>query len=196
MCNVICVTNRGLCRGDFLRRLEVIAAQRPRAIILREKDLTAADYERLARSVMEICNANQVPLILHNFVDVAIKLDATAIHLPFAALKNFEPAQIKIFKTIGVSCHSLREAKLAESFGCSYIIAGHIFATDCKKDLEPRGLTFLSEIVGGVKIPVWAIGGINAENFSLVKTTGAAGICLMSSLMHCENVAAYLKKFV
>lgn len=185
MCNLICVTNRHLCRENFLQRLEKIAALRPRAIILREKDLSADDYEKLAANVMKICRAHDVELILHSFVDVAINLCVKKIHLPFADLKTFEPSKKIFFRMIGASCHSLEEARFAENFGCNYIIAGHIFQTDCKKNLKPRGLKFLEQIVRGVKIPVWAIGGINQKNFRSVLEVGAENFCLMSSLMRC-----------
>lgn len=49
----------------------------------------------------------------------------------------------KEFETVGVSVHSADEAVLAEKMGATYVTAGHIFATDCKKGLEPRGIEFL-----------------------------------------------------
>ena len=170
--NVICVTNRRLCNENFLSRLEKIVACRPSAIILREKDLSVDEYASLAANVKTICDAAKVPLIVHNFAEVAENLGVKAIHLPFVALKNFDPSRRKFFRTLGASCHSLEEARFAESVGCSYVIAGHVFATDCKKNLAPRGLEFLRQIVRGVKIPVFAIGGINPTNFRLIDAAG------------------------
>ena len=73
--------------------------------------------------------------------------------------------------------------KEAENLGATYIVAGHIFKTDCKKDLEPRGLEFIQELSSVLIIPIFAIGGINQENSHLVINNGAFGVCMMSSLM-------------
>ena len=75
------------------------------------------------------------------------------------------------------------EAKEVENLGATYIVAGHIFKTDCKKDLEPRGLKFIQELSLILTIPIFAIGGINQKNSDLVINSGAFGVCMMSSLM-------------
>lgn len=65
------------------------------------------------------------------------------------------------FNVIGTSVHSVEDAIKAEQLGATYMTAGHIFATDCKKGLPPRGLDFLKNVCDAVLIPVYAIGGIN-----------------------------------
>ena len=68
--------------------------------------------------------------------------------------------------------------------------AGHIFPTDCKKGLPPRGPQWLREICRAFNGPVYAIGGINAGNILSVRQAGAAGACIMSGLMACADVRA------
>ncbi|MBP3700615.1 MAG: thiamine phosphate synthase, partial [Lachnospiraceae bacterium] len=80
-----------------------------------------------------------------------------------------------------------------EGMGCTYIIAGHIFDTDCKKGSPGRGLDFLRQVTRAVSIPVYAIGGIAPENISLIRTSGAAGACVMRGAMVCEDPAEYLR---
>ena len=86
-------------------------------------------------------------------------------------------------------------ARAAEKLGCTYITAGHGFATDCKKGLAPRGLDFLQAVCRAVDLPVWAIGGITPENFPSVRAAGARGGCVMSGLMTCADPAALLERF-
>ena len=64
-------------------------------------------------------------------------------------------------------------------------LAGHIFATDCKKDLPPRGLEFLKEVCNSVTIPVYAIGGIKLSDVQMdeIIKCGAKGGCIMSGMM-------------
>ena len=194
MSDIICVTNRKLCGGDFLTQIDRIAAARPKAIILREKDLSPEEYRELAEKVMSICERRGTMCILHSFTEIALELGAENIHLPLRKLSGAPDSIRGKFKLIGCSCHSAEEAVNARDMGASYITAGHVFATDCKKGLPPRGLDFLREVCSSVSIPVYAIGGISPENMDIVRAAGAAGGCIMSGLMRCSDPAAYLRQ--
>ena len=195
MSDILCVTNRLLCREDFRTRIKKIAACRPAGIILREKDLPEAEYKTLAAQTLDVCREYQIPCMLHTFVNAALELNAEAIHLPMPVLRSLSPEQKEKFRVIGASCHSAEEAREAQDLGCTYVTAGHIFATDCKKGLPGRGLDFLREVCRTVFIPVYAIGGISPENVDTVREAGAKGACVMSGLMACEDVPGYFRKF-
>ena len=143
---------------------------------------------------MAICRCYDVPCILHSFMDAAIALGADAIHLPLPLLREMTAEQRTRFAVLGASCHSLADVREAEALGCTYITAGHIFATDCKKGLPGRGLDFLRQVCAGTTLPVYAIGGIAADNIDAVRGTGAAGACVMSGMMRCADPAAYLRE--
>ena len=100
------------------------------------------------------------------------------------------------FETVGVSVHSAEEAAAAEKMGADYVTAGHIFVTDCKRGLAPRGLEFLKSVVDSVSIPVYGIGGISPDNIAEIKASGADGGCKMSGFMKCENIEKYLEKLI
>ncbi len=195
MSDLICITNRSLCKGDFLLRIEKIAKAQPKAILLREKDLMPDEYYALAKRVMEICKKQGTPCILHSFIEVAKALDAHYIHLPLPVLRNISSDDKRFFKVIGASCHSVEEAEEANSRGCTYITAGHVFNTACKKSIPSRGLDFLKRVCQTVNIPVYAIGGICKENYSAVRAVGAAGACIMSGFMSGEDAVEYIKEF-
>lgn len=193
--DILSVTDRKLCREEFLSRIERIAAARPAGIILREKDLSEEQYQSLAEQVLEICRKQETQCILHSFYDTALELGCDRIHLPLSVLKDMEPGKRKQFRILGASCHSAEDAFLAEKMGCSYITAGHIFETDCKKGLPGRGLEFLEEVCRKVSVPVYAIGGITAADMGRIRQAGAAGACVMSGLMTCEDPKEYLEGF-
>ena len=195
MSNVLCVTNRHLCGTEFSEQIEKIAKAHPAGIILREKDLSEAEYKNLAENVMSICKTYDVPCILHSFVDVSIELKCEAIHLPLHRLLELTEEEKARFSVIGASCHSVEDAVAAEKSGCTYITAGHVFDTDCKKGLPGRGIDFLKKICDSVSIPVYAIGGICPENISAVLRAGAKGVCVMSSVMKCEEPGELLQEF-
>ncbi len=186
---IVCVTNRHLAE-DFFSQVEKVAAMGIRTIILREKDLTASEYEKLAREVLSICMKYKTDCILHNFYEVAEKLcqeemsvRPTGLHLPIQQFLTLTEEQKKQIPLLGVSVHSLSEAGQCEQLGASYVTVGHIFTTDCKKDVPPRGLSYLKEICEGINIPVYAIGGIHAENMDACLAAGAKKVCMMSDLM-------------
>lgn len=195
MCKVICVTNRLLAGEDFPGQLERIASARVDSVVLREKDLTEKDYEKLAELAAGICGRHRVPLTLHTYTDTAQKLGIRRIHLPLGAFLTMDERKKAFFDVIGVSVHAVEEAVSAREKGASYLTAGHVFATDCKRGLEPRGLSFLEAVCRAVDIPVYAIGGIGPENAACCVQAGAAGVCLMSSLMKTENPEKFLEQF-
>jgi len=183
---LICVTNRKLCKDDFFNRINQLAKGKPHGIMLREKDLSTPEYEYFAIRIKEICHINQVPLIINGNIRVAAKLEIPNIHLSMSDLRTYKN-EIHQFNHVGASVHSVHEAKEALKLGASCLIAGHIFSTDCKKGVPPRGLSFLKEMCDSVAIPVFAIGGITRDKVKDVTGTGAKGICIMSEAMTCLN---------
>lgn len=185
---VICVTHRLLCPDDFLERLDRIAAQHPYAIVLREKDLSESEYEALARDCLRICQKHDVPLNLNSQIAVARRIGCGGIHLPFHLLLQHKN-ELEDFSRVGVSLHSPEEAAQLADTPATYVQAGHVFPTDCKAGVPPRGLSFLRAVCQATDLPVFGIGGITAERYPAVLQTGAAGACIMSGLMTCNDVA-------
>ena len=99
-------------------------------------------------------------------------------------LKKYQ-GKLENFREIGCSVHSVEDALEAQKLGATYLTAGHIYTTNCKKGLPPRGLKFLWDVCDSVTIPVYAIGGIHpeTEQISEVIARGAAGGCIMSDMM-------------
>ena len=182
---IIAVSNRKLCERPFLEQIERVCQMKPQAIILREKDLSEEEYRILSEEVLSVCKKYEIPCILHKFWKTALELECTSVHLPLPILQKITDEEKKKFTKIGISIHSVEEAKEAEQLGASYLTAGHIYATDCKRGLPPRGLGFLKEVCREVSIPVYGIGGIkfDEEQWNDMKKCGAVGGCVMSGMM-------------
>lgn len=202
--DIICVTNKSICEKNgvlFLEQIKKVAEARPLAIVLREKDLSLEEYRELAGKVSKMCREVEGSrLIIHNFYELILEDETdlanelSYLHMPLWKLEelyNNQPDEYARLREklvgLGASCHSVEDAKFAEKLGCTYIIAGHIYNTDCKKGLEGRGLGFLRDVVEAVSIPVYAIGGITPENINDVRNIGASGACIMSSSMTCKS---------
>jgi len=194
------ITNRKLCENENLeRQIEKIFSAYEKKIILknfeivtltlREKDLDKNEYLNLVKKIYPICKKHKINLILHQNYDLNLdeKYMIEGLHLSYEIFKslnkNIREGLIKKYKRIGVSIHSLEEAREVENLGASYVVAGHIFETDCKKSLEPRGLKFVENLSSILTIPIFAIGGMDEGNFQSVIDSGAFGVCMMSSLM-------------
>jgi thiamine-phosphate pyrophosphorylase len=150
---------------------------------IREKDLSGRELLELAREAVAAGGGARV--IVNDRLDVALAAGAAGVHLGRESLSardvvrwgrsggGHAPADF----LVGVSCHSLQEAREAESAGTAYIFFGPIFDTPSKRGMgEPQGIARLGEICRGVKIPVLAIGGVSEENASECIRAGAAGI--------------------
>ena len=113
---------------------------------------------------------------------MARRLGIKKIHLPYPVFLK-EAGNLSDFESVSTSIHKPEEAIKAQKLGVDFVFAGHVFVTDCKKGLPPRGLEFLADVVNAVKIPVYGIGGINEENIAKIMECGAAGGCMMSGFM-------------
>lgn len=195
MFDLLCLTDRTLCREPFLDRVAAIAAARPAALILREKDLPEDQYQALAAQVMSLCRQAGVPCILHTFVGAARALGARAIHLPLPVLRTLSAGERAAFPALGASCHSVEEAWEAVALGATYLTVGHVFATTCKAGLPGRGVEFLAQVCAAVPCPVYAIGGVGPENLPALAQAGAKGGCVRSPLMTCPDPGAYLRQW-
>lgn len=188
MFKIICVTDRKSCKEDFLTRIEKIAFAKPDRIIFRDKDCKDSDYVKMAFKILDISDKYNVPCSMYFHPDIF-----SNIHMTMPMLQHIRLSDMNFCRFTGASVHSVDEAVEAENMGVDYVTAGHIFETDCKKGLAPRGLDFLREVCESVKIPVYAIGGINPQNISQVARAGAGGACIMSGFMTCENPAEYIE---
>jgi thiamine-phosphate pyrophosphorylase len=191
---IVAVTNRALCAGDFLEKVDALA-EAGGSLMLREKDLAPDAYESLAREVLRRCEKHGAPFIVHGFAETAKRLGCARFHAPFSLLRQ-RPELCRELRPIrvGVSVHSIDEALFAAASGAASLVAGNVFETACKDGLEGRGIGFLAAVRARACIPVYAIGGVSEDNVVALRDAGASGACLMSSFMRSENPAACVER--
>lgn len=180
------ITNRNLIKSGNIYSV-VLEALRggAQAVILREKDLPYNELLPMAFKLKNITNAFSCELIINSNLKAAKMATANFFHI---GIENFKKEKLDLGGMLfGLSVHSLEEAAEAEKLGAKYILASHIFKTDCKKGLEPKGIEMIKRIKSKVSIPVIALGGINEYNAKRVIEAGANGIAVMSYIMASDN---------
>ena len=180
------VTDRQQTSGRALEEVAVAAARGGAgAIQLREKDLSARDLYTLGARIQAAISPYGVPLLINDRLDVALALDAAGVHLaghslPTAAARR----QLGASKLLGVSTHSVEEARRATEDGADFIVFGPVFTTPSKVAYgPPQGLQHLTMVVRQVSIPVIAIGGIDHTNLPQVLQAGAYGVAMIRAVL-------------
>ena len=187
------VTSQALSRGrSTLEIVDAALAGGVRLIQLREKEMPMPDFLRLAELLRARTAQAGALLIINDRVDVALAVGADGVHLgqedlPITVARSLLPAG----SVIGVSTHSLAEAREAERAGADYLGFGCMYSSPTKKDVTaPQGLERLREVTAAVGIPVVAIGGIGRDRLGEVKAGGAAAAAVISALAVADPEAA------
>ena len=185
---LIAVTDSATCPrplAEQIKRLTKLTELRPQAVILRAKSLDKTAYRKLALQAQQSCETAGIPLILHSDCQMARELGVKNLHLPLALLRQLPAYERTHFTWLSTSVHSVEEAIEAQALGSTMLVAGHIYTTQCKAGLAPRGLGFLQAVCSAVSLPVYAIGGIgfDAEQHAELQANGARGACIMSAYM-------------
>ena len=169
-------------------------------IQLREKNLDEDSFVREAIQVRELCHRYNVPLIVNDNVDVALKSGADGVHV------GIEDAPVKEIRKrvsddfiIGATCKTVKQAKIAEAAGADYMGVGAVFPSPTKTNAIRITNEQLRNIVSSVSIPAVAIGGIGYDNVCEIKGSSVSGVAVVSAIFGAENIenaTALLKKRV
>lgn len=165
---------------------------------LRGKKLKTREFLDLALETSELLKAENIPLFINDRIDIALSCGASGVHLGLEDLPlTFARKIMGPDKLIGISVNTVGEAVEAESKGADYLGVGPIFFTQSKKYLRPLlGLGGLKDIRTKVKIPILAIGGINAKNAEDVMACGPDGIAVISAILEAEDIGKTTKDLV
>ncbi|MGA8013136.1 MAG: thiamine phosphate synthase [Candidatus Acidiferrales bacterium] len=168
--------------GNVLAKIRRAMAAGVDWVQIRERDMPARELLGLARAAGGI-GAGGARVIVNDRLDVALAAGAAGVHLGGESVPAREVVRWCRGRNapagflIGVSCHSLEEAREAEDSGASYVFFGPVFETPSKKKFgPPQGIARLGEACRAVRIPVIAIGGVNEGNVAECLRAGAAGI--------------------
>lgn len=153
-----------------------------RAVQLREKDLEGGELYRLAGRLRDLTARYAARLLINDRLDVALAAGADGVHLGQTSLPVSTARQLLgPDKLIGVSTHSPDEITAAQ--GADFVVFGPVYFTPSKAGYgQPQGVARLRQAVRHSPVPVFAIGGIQADRIAAVRSAGGHGVALISAL--------------
>ena len=173
------------------------------AFQLREKDLIDTELIKLAQPIAELCHNYEAKLFINTHTSIACDVGAAGIHLPANAESvgsvkaEIEKSGIGVPSYIGCSVHSFEAAKKREAEGADFVTYSPIYPTASKPGYGPAvGTASLAEVVKGVELPVFALGGITPTRVSECLTAGAFGVAVMSGVMSSQGAGIQAKRYL
>ena len=160
---------------------------------LRDKKGSAKDILKFSRDIQKILKG-RIPYIVNDRVDLAIATGAYGVHLGQDDM-GIHIARKMIGKKaiIGASCQSVTAAYKAEKEGADYIGFGSVFKTFTKPGRSPMDLNVLKEAVNKIKIPVFAIGGINQDNIKNLLQMGIRRMAVCRAILQAAQAGAAIR---
>jgi thiamine-phosphate pyrophosphorylase len=184
------VTERSCLRGVSLEEaVEQAILGGVTCVQLREKNITQEEVIAEAKKLLPICHKHNVPLIINDDYEAALKSGADGVHVgiedaPVAEIRKRAGEDF----IIGATAKTVEQAKLAEASGADYLGVGAVFPSPTKTNAIRITPQQLAEICGCVDIPAVAIGGITAENVREIKGCGHSGIAVVSAIFGADDV--------
>ena len=143
----------------------------------------------------QLCRRYGVPFLINDDLELALACGADGVHV---GQQDLSPREVRRRAgdrlIVGVSAHSVAEARQAAADGADYLGVGAMFATSTKSDARPLPHQTLREICQAVELPVVAIGGIQPDNLMQLAGCGADGVALVSAIFGAEDIQAQCRR--
>lgn len=168
-----------------------------RAVQIREKDLKTQDLLALTGEVQTVLGPLRHVLMVNGSPDVAAACGAQGVHLPETGMPVREArTALPAGALIGRSTHNTDSARAAESEGADFVTFGPVYYTPSKTAYGPaKGLQALAEAANVVKIPVFALGGVNPGRVRECLDAGAYGVAAISAVLAQPDIPAAVGRF-
>jgi thiamine-phosphate pyrophosphorylase len=170
-------------------------------IQLRAKNSSPDEIRQMAEKIIPITKRANVGLVINDHLEIAREIGAEFCHLGQedffdAGYKQISELRITNCELkIGLSTHAPEQAQRALDAGADYIAIGPIFATGTKPTAKPVTLDYVRWANSNVKIPWFAIGGINLQTIDEVLAAGARRICVVSAILNAPEVQKVCAEF-
>ena len=170
-------------------------------IQLRAKTSTPAGIQLMAEKILPVTRRANVGLVINDHLKIARAVGAEICHLgqeDFFDAGHMHVSELRIPHSalrIGLSTHAPKQAARAVAAGADYVAIGPIYATGTKPTAKPVTLDYVHWAAANVRVPWFAIGGINLQTTDAVLAAGATRICVVSAILNAPDVAKACAEF-
>lgn len=193
---LLLVTDRRQARIPLPELIEAAFAAGCRWASLREKDLPKAEQLAMTRHLLPLARRFDAKLILHGDPALAQAAGCDGVHLPAGGDAKMARALLGPSALVGVSIHDLAEAAAFDP-ALDYVIVGPVRETASKPGYGPSlGFAGLAALAAATRVPIIAIGGIDAAAIPEILASGAAGVAVMGGIMRAANPAVEVKGLI
>jgi len=192
----IIVDKKACSSRALLSLVKKIKSGRAKIIQLRDKQSDKATLIKEAYALRKSLFNSKTVFIINDYIDIAKMLDCDGVHLGQGDLSlEISRRILGEDKIIGISCHNLNQALQAQNRGADYISIGPVFPTPLKPHIPKGiGLDLIKKIRKNIKIPFFAIGGINETNINKVISSGAKKVAVCRAICQAKDALPALKK--
>lgn len=170
-------------------------------IQLRAKSSSTAEIRGMAEAIIPVTRAVNVGFVVNDCLEVALQCGADFCHLGqedffdsgHKHVSELLPAGTEL--RLGLSSHAPEQAIRATAAGAAYLGIGPVYPTGTKPAAKAVTLEYVRWTAANVRIPWFAIGGINLENVEDVVAAGARGICVVSAILNSKDITAACREF-
>lgn len=166
----------------FLKQLDDALARGIRLVQFRAKDLDDAVWQRLAYEVIERCHRAGARCLLNASLERFITCPADGLHLDSRELYAHDVRPVRASMLLSASCHTEADIRHAEDLGADFIVLSPVQATASHPDAEPLGWERFHALTDRAAMPVYALGGMRAEDLTTSFSYGAQGIAAIRAL--------------
>lgn len=187
-CRVCVLIDGQESQAAFQKLVEQLVTRHPIMLQLRDKQLEDRTLQQRARLLVAETRGTDTLAIINDRVDIAASTDADGVHLGQEDLPvNAARGLLKPGRLVGVSTHSIEQARQAVLDGADYLGAGPTFPSRTKSFDRLSGLDYLRELSQEITLPAFAIGGVDAENLVEVVKAGMYRVAVASCISSSDN---------
>nr|CUV14334.1 putative thiamine-phosphate pyrophosphorylase (ThiE) [Ralstonia solanacearum] len=152
-----------------------------RLLQLRAKRLDAREHLAVAQRTRDLCRQFGTILILNGPIDMAREAGCDGVHLSSDALMSLRSRPVPETVLVSAACHSAEQLEQAARMAVDFVTLSPVLPTRTHPEAEPLGWERFAALVQGVRIPVFALGGMRPDMLDQAKQAGAWGIAAISA---------------
>jgi len=179
----------------YFKKLETALRAGIKLIQFRLKDASGEAFRSLACETLRYCRTYGAKLLINADSDVARELDMDGVHLSSERLMALQTRPLATDKWVAASCHNLEELQHATDIGVDFAVLSPVLPTQSHPGADALGWPRFFELIDEIKIPVYALGGMNSQQLTMAYKKGAQGVAILSDLWNVKNIEQAVEEY-